>query len=130
MITAPENTETVDLIECRTCGAEQHGHDKFCRRCGASQRRVIASAAGVTSDPGWIAGETRPLPGTKHYDSVSGALVNLVTEGVSTRASSLFVNRWTMLLASTLVAIPLWLMIVMLSPLDAYVAARTIARRV
>jgi hypothetical protein len=90
----------------------------------------IASATAVTSDPGWFASETRPLLSTKHYDSFSGVLVNLVTEGVSARGLSLPGNRWVMRLASALVAVPLWLMIVLLSPLDAYVAARAIARRV
>jgi len=35
-----------------------------------------------------------------------------------------------MRLASVLVAVPLWLMIVLLSPLDVYAAARAITRRV
>jgi ribosomal protein L40E len=130
MMDAPENKETVDLIECHACGAEQPGRDKLCRRCGASQRLKVASATSVTSDADWFARETRPLLSTKHYDSFSGALVNSVTEGVSARASSLSANRWVMRLASALVAVPLWLMIVLLSPLDAYIAARTIARRV
>jgi hypothetical protein len=39
-------------------------------------------------------------------------------------------NRWSKRLASALVAIPLWFMILMLSPLDAYVAARAITKRV
>jgi hypothetical protein len=33
-------------------------------------------------------------------------------------------------LVSALVAVPLWLMIVLLSPFDAYVAAREIAKQV
>jgi hypothetical protein len=130
MMDAPENKETVDLIQCHACGAEQREHDKFCRQCGASQRLNIASATGVTSDPGWSARDTRPFLSTKHYDSFSGALVNVVAEGISDRASSLFANRWMIRLASALVAVPLWLMIVLLSPLDAYVAVRAIARRV
>jgi len=128
---ASENTETIGLMCCHVCRAEQPRRDKFCRQCGASQSLKIASLAGDTN---WFAGETRPLPNLKHYDSFSGALVTLVTEGVSARASSLSSslpgNRWMMRLAGALVAVPLWLVIVLLSPLDAYVAARAIARRV
>lgn len=122
----PENTKTAGLIRCHACGVEQPEYDKFCRQCGASHRLNIAGVAGGMD---WSAGKTRPLLSTKHYDSFSGALVNLVTQGVSARASSLPANRWTMRLASTLVVVPLWLMIVLLSPLDAYVVARAIARR-
>ncbi len=128
---APENTETSDLMGCHACGAQQRDRDRFCRRCGVSQRPNIAS---VTGGRDWFACETRPLPGTQHYDSFSGVLVNLVAEGVFAQASalssSLVGNRWTMRLVSALVAVPFWFMIVLLSPLDAYVAVRAIARRV
>lgn len=118
-------------MECRACGAGRRERDKYCRQCGASQRLKIAP---LTGDTNRSACETRPLPCAKHYDSFSGALVKLVAESVSARASSLpsspGANRWTMRLASPLVAVPLWLMIVLLSPLDAYIAARAIARRI
>jgi hypothetical protein len=125
-----ENQETSDLAYCDACGAKQRGRDKFCRRCGASQRLAIASSTG---DVNWSSPDTRPLLGISYYDSFSGALVKLVTEVVSVRASSLSSslpgNRWTMWLVAALVAVPLWLILVLLSALDAYVAVRAIARR-
>jgi hypothetical protein len=133
MIT-PENMETAGLGRCHACDAEQPARDKFCRRCGVNQRLKIASFTGASGEAEWSARGAKPLAGVKHYDSFSGALVNLALESVSTRASSLSSspadNRRTMRLASALVAVPLWLMIVLLSPLDAYVTARAIARRV
>ncbi len=127
---ATENEETVGLTQCHLCGAEPLERDRFCRQCGASRRLNIVSATGPTADPAQPARDTRPFPGAKHYDSFSGALVKLVTESVSERASSLAASpgasRWTMRLAGALVAVPIWLMIVLLSPLDAYVAARAI----
>jgi hypothetical protein len=85
----------------------------------------------VNSD--WPSCETASLPVTIRYDSFSGALVSLVTMSVSARASahssSVFGDRWARRLASALAALPLWLMIVLLSPLDAYIAARAIAKR-
>jgi hypothetical protein len=128
-----ENMETAGLGQCHACGAKQPGRDRFCRQCGASQGSKIASMPSVSGATELSARDTRPLLGVEHYDSFTGALVNLVAGGVSTRASSLSStragNRWTMRLASLLVAGPLWLMIVLLSPLDVYVAARAIARR-
>ena len=130
----PENMETAGLTQCHACGAEQPWRDKFCRQCGASQRLKNASVTGMSGETEWSVRDTRLLLGIKHYGSFSGALVNLVSEGVSTRASSLSSslagNRWAMRLAGVLVAAPLWLMIVLLSPLDAYAAARAITKRV
>lgn len=127
---ARENAETAGLKRCFACGAEQRARDKFCRQCGIFQQAEIASPR-IHSD--WLACETGRLPVAIRYDSFSGALVSLVTVSVSAQASALspsvFGNRWASRLASALVAVPLWLMIVLLSPLDAYVAARTIAKR-
>ncbi len=127
---APENAETAGLKQCRVCNAEQRAHDQFCRQCGVRQRPAIASAGNTD----WSACATVPLPAATRCDSFSGALINLVAVGVSARAalfsSSLAGNRWASRLASALVAVPLWLMIVLLSPLDAYIAARAIAKQV
>lgn len=127
----PENRATVELLRCHSCAAEQTQPDKYCRRCGASQ---LPESARLTSDTERSAYDTRLLRRPQHYDSFSGALVMLVTEGMLARASSLSPspagNRWAMRLASVLVAVPLWLMIVLLSPLDVYAAARAITRRV
>lgn len=127
---ALENTETVGLLQCHTCGAEQRERDKFCRRCGVSQRLNTASFALVTGGTNGSDSATRPLVGANRSGSFSGALINLVTEGVAARTSLLRANRWTTRLVSTLIALPLWLMIVLLSPLDALMAARAIARQV
>jgi hypothetical protein len=118
-----EDMVTAGLAQCHACGAEHSERDRFCRKCGACQRLNF-----VSEETEWLVPDTRPMP---HYSSFSGALVNRVTEGVSTRASSFSSSpagtRWTMRLAGALVAVPLWLMILMLSPLEAYVAARAIA---
>lgn len=128
---AQENAETAGLKQCLACDAEQRVRDKFCRRCGVRRRQGITFAASNTD---WPARDTAPLPVATRCDSVSGALVSLVAEGVSARAaslsSSLAGNRWASWLAGALVAVPLWFIIVLLSPLDAYVAARAIAKQV
>jgi hypothetical protein len=134
-----ETAETTDFKHCRVCGAVQMDHDRFCRRCGASQNRHIEP---VNCNAGSIAGavvgrlgkpgtETEPLPGSGTLRrSYSGPLVSIVTQQLSEQTSSLRANRRAMLLISILIAAPLWLMIVLLSPLDAYNAAKDIAKQV
>ncbi len=136
---APETTETIGLRQCQVCGAEQRERDRFCRRCGVSQSRRVdpfnGITGGLTSDAigraDRSAEETRPLSrsGTLRR-SYSGPLVGIVTQELSEQTASFHANRWAMLLISILVAAPLWLMIVLLSPLDAYVAAKDIAKQV
>jgi hypothetical protein len=119
---APENTATADLIQCHACYTQQLRPDKFCRQCGANQRVKIAS---VDKDA-----RTTTLPSNPIHDaSYSGAFVKLTTGSVSARPSSSFAGDWMIGLAGALIAVPLWFMIILLSPLDAYVAARAIVRR-
>lgn len=104
---AQEMTETTGIKECHACGVELLERDKFCRRCGVSQGVPTSTLTGVTDGTG---GEPRSL-------SNDGTL------------SSLRANRRAMRLVSMLIAVPLWLMIVLLSPLDAYAAAKAIAKQ-
>ncbi|MCI0664759.1 MAG: zinc ribbon domain-containing protein [Acidobacteria bacterium] len=134
---ALEITETIGLNKCMTCGAEQNDRDKFCRRCGARQSSSIDRSSKTTSgiSSGYIdkySGyntRTFPLNRTERR-SCSDQLVSIVTQELSERTSSIRANRWVMHLVSVLVTAPLWLMIVLLSPLDAYLAAKNIAKHV
>jgi hypothetical protein len=119
---APENTATADLIQCHACYTQQLRLDKYCRQCGANQRVKIAS---VDKDARTTTLPPKPI----HDGSFSEDFVNLAAESVSARPSSSFAKDWMIGLASALIAVPLWLMIILLSPLDAYVAARAIVRR-
>lgn len=131
---APETAETIGLKHCQVCRAAQIDRDKFCRRCGASQSRrveAIHSIAGAVVDISGGSGcETAPLPGSGSLcRSYSGRLVGVVTKELSGQTASLRDNRWARFLIGMLVAPPLWLMIILLSPLDAYVAAKNLARQ-
>ena len=113
-----ESAETTGLRLCQACGAEQLGRDKFCRRCGIQNGLVAPSRTG-------------PLSGTGSLRrSYSGPLIGIVAQKLSEDTSSFRSNRWAMLLISMMVAVPLWLMIVLLSPLDAYVAAKDLSKQV
>ena len=125
----PEITETVGLTQCHTCRAELLESDKFCRRCGLNQSLCTAPLTVVDGHGGRVEYETRPLPGgANRGGSFSGTLVNLLTQSVSERTSGCGANRWTMRLVGALVMAPLWVMIVLLAPLDAYVAVKAIAK--
>jgi ribosomal protein L40E len=124
---AQEMAETTGIKQCHDCGAELLERDKFCRRCGVSQGVPTSTLTGVTAG-------TEGEPGSLSDDgtlcrSYSSRLVNVVSRDLSTRTSSLRANRKAMRLVSMLIAVPLWLMIVLLSPLDAYVAAKAIAKQ-
>ena len=134
-----ETAETTGFKQCQACGATQRDRDKFCRRCGVSQSLCVDPLICTTSSiAGDVLGrvnrsgcETRPLSdcGTLRR-SYSGRLVSIVTHELSEQTSPLCANRWGMFLIRLLVATPLWLMIVLLSPLDAYVVAKDLARQV
>ena len=67
---------------------------------------------------------------TDLYRSISGPLISAVVTGAlstpSTDDHSAFIRR--VILA--LISIPIWLIIVLLSPLDAYAAVKSVARQV
>jgi hypothetical protein len=136
---ALETAETTDFKRCQVCGAVQIARDKFCRRCGAGQsgrvepidciHRSVAGDVAITVDRSGC--ETRPVSASGSLRrSYSGRLVGFVTQELSEPTSSLRANHWARLLIGILVAAPLWLMIVLLSPLDAYAAAKDLADRV
>ena len=124
---AQEMTETTGIKKCHACDAEILERDKFCRRCGVSQGVPTSTLSGVTDGTG---GEPRSLSNDGTLSrSYSGRLVNVVSRDLSARTSSLRANHMAMRLVSMLIAVPLWLMIVLLSPLDAYVAAKASAKQ-
>jgi hypothetical protein len=134
-----ETAETTDFRRCQACGAAQRDHDNFCRHCGVSQSLRFEPlncmtggvADSVVSGADTSGRETALLiSGGTLRRSYSGKLVGIVTHELSEHTSSFRANRWAMLLISLLVAAPLWLMIVLLSPLDANVAAKDLAKQV
>lgn len=128
---APEVTEILGLKQCRICDTELLDRDKFCRCCGVSQSGRIDPPSALTGRTDISVYETRRMTGSGTlHRSYSGPLVSIVTQELSEGTSSLRANRWAMRLVSALVAVPLWLMIVLLSPLDAYMAAKAVAKQV
>jgi len=73
---------------------------------------------------------TRPLSDQKLYHPVSGPLVNAVVAGVPASGSRSPVSTFSKRMLLTLMAVPIWLMIILLSPLDAYASAKIIGNRI
>lgn len=103
---APEPIATVAVKQCHACATELLARDKFCRRCGVRQ----AFQAETT---------TKLLP-----QSFSGALLKVITQRLTQQTTVLPANRIARRIVALAVVLPLWLLIVLLSPLDAFAAAR------
>jgi predicted amidophosphoribosyltransferase len=117
--------ETRDFRLCSVCLAEARELDKFCRRCGVRLTKTLEN----DSDHFASSGHNTYQLAQGDYQSISGALVAAVATGISQSTAQLRsrLARW---LLSALVSIPIWLLIVLLSPFDAYATARAISKQV
>ena len=130
-----ESTENIALSFCNSCLAPQLECDRFCRKCGISRSGSIDIATSMTAglnenSTGEIAGyETRPLSGSRgEQPPYTNPLIRAVTNELDQLPGSIRNNAWAMRLISTIIAVPIWIMIVLLSPVNAYIAVRAIAR--
>lgn len=127
-----EPTITLAIKPCSDCGAGLTGDSRFCRWCGArlmgddDQTERLSAAAVATS----ASYKTTPLSQPNRYHPVSGPLVRAVAAGVPTRTSITPAGGLTKRMLLTLMAIPIWVMIILLSPIDAYASAKIIGQRV
>ena len=64
------------------------------------------------------------------YRRISGPLVNAVVTGALSAPSAENESPWLKRAILALISIPIWLIIVLLSPLDAYAAVKNLARQV
>ena len=131
-----DQTTTVAIKPCRSCGAGLVEESRFCRSCGAPQGYIL-----VPSSPTMVSvdiGEREPpqqyatthVSQLKLYHPVSGPLVNAVAAGVPTSVSDSRTGSLSKRMLLALMAIPIWVMIILLSPLDAYASAKIIGNRI
>ncbi|HKY05771.1 MAG TPA: hypothetical protein VJQ56_12820 [Blastocatellia bacterium] len=119
---------TVAIKQCRSCSAELPAPDNFCRRCGICQ-----SPDPVTVDysQDWCTCRTKVLRSdAEALQLFSGQPLKTLTESVAAKTGSLRLNRLGALVIAVLVAIPMWLLIILLSPFDAYTSARAASSQV
>ncbi|HLG14377.1 MAG TPA: hypothetical protein VJH03_07730 [Blastocatellia bacterium] len=109
--------------------------DKYCRWCGVAQPSTsgemdealvpIQPSAYYTTSP------LQPMSLVIDAGSgraVSGPLVKAVIAAVSGPSSARIRGRFLKSAVMALISVPIWLMIVLLSPLDAYAAAKAVSR--
>jgi|SoiMethySBSTD1v2_1073268.scaffolds.fasta_scaffold02169_7 predicted amidophosphoribosyltransferase len=118
--------ETRGLRLCGACKAEPREYDIFCRRCGAR-----LDASGATQSAGAASSSSYATSSLSQsiYHRASGRLVAAVVTDISHHIAPLH-NRLSQRLISTLLSIPIWLIIMLLSPLDAYAMAKAISKQV
>jgi hypothetical protein len=135
-MTGTDDIKTAAIRACRNCAEGILDRDKYCRWCGELQEAMSTTlSAAVESGPialrepsRYLTTELGQLGSTTGLHRVSGPLVSavvatLATGPVSKPQRSLFANA-----VAALLSLPLWLMIVLLSPLDAYAAAKNLSR--
>jgi hypothetical protein len=121
-----EERETTGLKFCHVCKAEaRKPTDKFCRRCGARQ---IFDTAQFIPNSLYLTGETRlKSPKTAvSLHKLSGPLVKVMTEEISAQTSPKLKSPYSKGLFLALMSILIWLLMVLLSPIDAFIAAKGI----
>lgn len=133
--------ETLTVKACNACRGGLLERDKFCRWCGSPQTHSLRPLAdcqdrvpSLSLSPYTTSALNREAanqatPASRTYSSVSGPLVRALIAGVSGGRSTDAEGRVVRSIVQALVSIPIWLMIVLLSPIDAYVAAKSISRQ-
>ena len=120
--------KTVAIKPCEVCGSGLLECDRFCRRCGVQQSDRADGPAALPE----AAYETSRLGTGTHgqvYHRVSAPLVEAVLTGALAGHSIDNENAVLKRVMLTLISVPVWLIIVLLSPLDAYAAVRNLARQ-
>lgn len=127
-----QDAKTVAVKACSACSGQLLESDRFCRWCGEVQPASggLGAAAKPASDQLAAARFTTSLlveTSPDLYHRVSGPLVSAVVRSVASGELG-EQGRWMRRCLLALVSLPIWLMIVLLSPLDAYVAAKNLLR--
>lgn len=129
-------TTTVAIKPCRRCGAGLLDESRFCRSCGAFQSHSSPPDSQPTISVGNLERETvqhystTRLSQVKLYHPVSGPLVNAVVAGVPASAPRSPASAFSKRMLLALMSVPIWVMIILLSPLDAYASAKIIGNRI
>jgi len=136
-----DQIDTVAVKLCTACGGGLLERDRFCRWCGVGQQNNVSGLGEerlkrVATAPGNNISTTLHTTSSLEaarlkagfYRPVSGPLVSAMLAGVSTGHTRPFYSRLLRRAVFVLASIPIWLLIVLLSPIDAYAAAREISK--
>lgn len=135
-MTETDEIRTAAIKACENCAAGILDRDKFCRWCGALQSAMTSGLAatagsrplGVREPSRYLTTELTQVASKTSLHRVSGPLVSAVVATLATGPASKPRRSLFAAAVAALLSVPLWLMIVLLSPLDAYAAAKNLSR--
>lgn len=132
---------TAKIKPCYLCGFGLLERDRFCRQCGAKQTAesgpaqvepkaessgmILREVGGVSRSYETSLISTVGIEG-RSYHSLSGPLVNALIDRMSWDPPAGFCGRLARKTVSALISITIWLIIVLLSPIDAYAASKSV----
>ena len=125
-----DDTTTVEIKPCRSCGAGLLEESRFCRSCGVAASDSLKLESRTNPGAESMRYTTNPLSRKELYHPVSGPLVSAVVSGVPASANQQASGPLSKRVLLALMALPIWIMIILLSPLDAYQSAKIIGNRI
>ena len=121
-MTSWDDAKTVAIRRCATCNRESTATDNFCRWCGANHGDDSAFEARYADSTDR---KTTLMQKDERIEKpVSSPLIGTLTKIIEVKTGSLNLSRFGALALSALIVVPIWLLIILLSPIDAYVSAR------
>lgn len=133
-----QEARTVAVKACATCASGLLERDRFCRWCGAPQpdrasltlerAPELRSPTGLAEASLYATADLATNTRAAVYRRVSAPLVDAVVTGALAGPSRKNQGAFARRVVLALISIPVWLIIVLLSPLDAYAAVKTLAR--
>lgn len=130
-----QEERTIAVKACSACASGLLDRDKFCRWCGERQpeRKVLALERAPDTIVSGASTYATSLLATGAradvYRRVSAPLVSAVVTGALAGSSAENQSPLVKRVILGLISIPIWLIIVLLSPLDAYAAVKNLARQ-
>ena len=118
---------------CFACGLET-AYGQFCRHCGALladvedlELPIEATETLITKPDGDCSPSysTKPLVQKVSHRHISESLIETLTASLLNKRANGFENRMGKALLLALIVLPIWLLIIAISPFDAFLAAKT-----
>lgn len=141
MVKSSSVISVVDIKQCFGCQMLIRNSDKFCRHCGIKQSDANKPAKNNSDadNPKTQSGNlpknspsepysTKPLVQAAVPHPASGPLLQAIVNGITNGAAKISSNKFTQQTALVLMSIPVWLLIVFLSPVDAWLATKSIVK--
>ena len=121
--------ETLLLKQCGNCSSSLPAAHRFCRWCGTSQiaNLPVSATSRELGKPASVESEAHNSHASG-YVSVSALLVSSMMQCARAVRTGRHDCRIATRLIGVLIFVPLWIMIVMVSPFEAYFVSKSLVR--